>query len=224
MLDLDLRVRLLRALVVAAEEAVDRRDLEAADGADHTRAVRDVLRLQPGEVADEIAGFLLLEEQAAHVLRLALEIGSREVDDRELRAREAPGHGRRGVAHEEADRDHEVVALAGRRRQVRHVVRVRLGDEHASLDAVLLLGVLKTLVRQEVERAVVEPADVGHERDLVGRRSLLDVGLRGTRSGAERQRQDRDQSRRDERRKPTYVHIPSLEVTSTAKLGRLITP
>ena len=50
------------ALVVAAEEAVDRRQLLPADRSDHTRAVRDVLRLQPGEVADEVAGLLLLEE------------------------------------------------------------------------------------------------------------------------------------------------------------------
>jgi hypothetical protein len=53
---------------------VDRRDLLAADGADHLLAAL-VLAYRPGEVADEVAGLLLLEEQALDVLRLALQRG-----------------------------------------------------------------------------------------------------------------------------------------------------
>jgi hypothetical protein len=80
----------------------------------------------------------------------------------------------------------------------------------------LLLGVLQPLVRQEVERAVVETADVGDERDLERRgRSGHDIGLRGRCTGAERQRQDRDQRRRRKRHKRAYFHVPSLEDRTT---------
>ena len=60
----------------------------------------------------------------------------------------------------------EVVLLLRERGQVRHVVRVRLGDEHARLDPELGLGALQALVRELVERAVVEAADVGDQTDL----------------------------------------------------------
>ncbi len=80
------------------------------------------------------------------------------------------------VGHQEPDADDQVVALTCRSGQVRDVVAARLREEDAALDAELLLRVLdQPLVGEEVERAVVETADVGHERDLV--RGLRRCGL-----------------------------------------------
>ena len=59
---------------------------------------------------------------------------------------------------------------------------------------------------------------------LNGAGAAVTSDLADARAGAERQRQDRNECRRDERHELAYFHIPSLEVTSTAKLGRLITP
>ena len=70
------------------------------------------------------------------------------------------------LRHQEADTDDQVVVLLRERREVRHVVGVGARDEHASLDAELLLGALEPLVRKEVEGAVVESADVRDEPDL----------------------------------------------------------
>ena len=148
---------------VAGDVAVDRRDLQAADGADHLLRPRLLLRHEPGEVADEVARLLLLEEEAAHVLRLRLQLGLGVVDDREVHVREARGHPVERVRHQEADGDHEVVVLLRERGQVRDVVGLRLRDHDPALDAELALGALEPLVREEVERAVVEAADVGDE-------------------------------------------------------------
>src|SRR4051794_4281772 len=160
---LDGRIGLLRARLEARDVVVDRRDLLAADARQRATVV---LGVQRGQVADEVTGLLLLERQADDVLRLALHPGRVEVDDRELGARELLRRRRHGVGHEEAVADDEVVLLLRQRRQVRDVVRVLLRHEHATVDAELLDGALEALVRQLVERAVVEAADVGDETDL----------------------------------------------------------
>src|SRR3954454_5028093 len=159
----DAGIGLLRARLEARDVVVDRRDLLAADARQRATVV---LGVQRGQVADEVAGLLLLERQADDVLRLALHPGRVEVDDRELGARELLRRRRHGVGHEEAVADDEVVLLLRQRRQVRDVVRVLLRHEHATVDAELLDGALEALVRQLVERAVVEAADVGDETDL----------------------------------------------------------
>ena len=66
---LDPRIRRLRAGLVAGDEAVDRRLLLSADGADYVLA-RPPLLLERREIADEVAGLLLAEEQALQVRRL----------------------------------------------------------------------------------------------------------------------------------------------------------
>ena len=70
--DLDPGDGLLGAGLVARDEAVDRRLLEAADRADHVRAVAALLG-ERGEVAGEVPDLLLLEDQADDVLRLVLQ-------------------------------------------------------------------------------------------------------------------------------------------------------
>ncbi len=138
-----------------------------------------------GEIAGEVARLLLLEEEAAHVRRLRLHIRLREVDDREVDVGEAVGHGLDRFGHQEADADHDVVVLLGECGEVRDVVRVRARDDDASLDAELVLGPLQPLVREEVERAVVEAADVRDEADLDRRpraAGRVAAGIRGGRA------------------------------------------
>src|SRR3954451_20681023 len=160
---LDAGVGLLGAGLEARDVVVDRRDLLAADARERAAVVLGVERR---EVADEVAGLLLLEGQPDDVLRLALHRQRRVVDDRELLLRELLRGRLDGVGHEEAVADDQVVLLRGERRQVRDVVRVLLGDQDAAVDAELLDGALEALVRQLVERAVVEAADVRYEADL----------------------------------------------------------
>ena len=127
---------LLRAVLVPGDVRVDRRDLLAADGADHAR-----LRHRRRGDAGETPGLLLREQDAAHVLRRALECGRRVVDDRELRVREPLRDGRHLIRHQEPDADDEVVAPRPGR-EVRDVVGRALREEDAAVDAQLLLGVL----------------------------------------------------------------------------------
>src|SRR4051794_32076169 len=115
---LDARVGLLGAGLEARDVAVHRRDLLAADRGDDLLAAR-VLGVEARERAGEVAGLVLLEQQAADVLGLALEAGRREVDDREVRGRELLGDRRHRVRHQEADADHDVVLLLRERREVR---------------------------------------------------------------------------------------------------------
>src|SRR5262249_30645782 len=63
---LDPRVGLLRAVLEPGDVAVDRRDLETTDRADSLAVL--LLGPQTGGVADEVAGLLLTEEEALHVL------------------------------------------------------------------------------------------------------------------------------------------------------------
>src|SRR5215212_5853939 len=162
---LDVRVGLLGARLVAGDVAVHRRDLLAADGRDDLVAAL-VLGVEPGQRADEVAGLVLLEQQAVDVLRLALHQGLRVVDDPEVHGGELVGDRLHRLGHQEADADDEVVLLLRQRGQVRHVVRVLGRREHAALDAQLRLGPLEALVGELVEGAVVEAADVGDEPDL----------------------------------------------------------
>ena len=120
---LDVRVGLLGAGLVAGDVGVHRRDLLAADRGDDLVAAL-VLGVERGERADEVAGLVLLEQQAVDVRGLALHRGLRVVDDREVRVGELLGDGLHRLGHQEADADHDVVLLLGQRGQVRHVVRV----------------------------------------------------------------------------------------------------
>src|SRR5215208_1822161 len=162
---LDVRVGLLGAGLEAGDVAVDRRDLLAADRGDHLVAAL-VLDVEPRQRSDEVAGLVLLEQQAVDVRGLALHQGLRVVDDREVRVRKLLGDGLHRLGHQEADADDEVVLLLGQGREVRHVVRVLARRQNAALDAELRLGPLEALVGELVERAVVEAADVGDETDL----------------------------------------------------------
>src|ERR671923_198559 len=144
------------------------------------RPKRFVMPRSSSAASMRVGVLLLLERQADDVLRLALHLRGREVDDRELRLRELLRRSRDGVGHQEAVADDEVVLLLGQRREVRDVVRVLLGHQHAALDPEILDGPLEPLVGQLVERAVVEAADVGDETDL----DLL--ALRGGRCAAGR--------------------------------------
>jgi hypothetical protein len=103
-----LGLAVLRALLVARDVVVDRRDLLAADARDRVGVV--VLGPQPGEVAGEVARLLLLEEQALDV-RAACP--SRASAEKSTMAKfvvgELLGDRRRRVAHEEAHRDRQVV-------------------------------------------------------------------------------------------------------------------
>ena len=199
---------LLRAVLVAGDVRVDRRDLLAADRADHAR-----LRDRRGGDAGEAPCLLLGEQDAARVLRLALERGRRVVDDRELRVREPLRDGRHLVGHQEPDADDEVVAPRPRR-EVRDVVGGALREEDAAVDAQLLLGVLQALVRERVEALVVQAADVGHERDLEAGRCLCLRRLgRADRGDGQRERRAERERRHD--RPFANRHIPSLVVHLT---------
>src|SRR6188472_980774 len=205
---LDARLDLLRAVLVPGDVMVDRRDLLAADGPDHAR-----LRLRRRGDPGEASGLLLREQDAARVLRRALESGRRIVDDRELRVREPLRDGRKLVGHQEPDADDDVVAPRPGR-EVRDVVGRALREEDASLDAQLLLGVLQALVRERVEALVVQAADVGHERDLEAGRCLCLRRLCRA-DGGDGQRQRRAERKRRDDRPFANRHIPSLMVHLT---------
>src|SRR5215212_12004490 len=101
---LDARVGLLGPRLVARDVVVDGRDLLATDARDDLLATL-LLDVEPGHVAHEVAGLLLLEDQPVDVLGLALEQALRVVDDREVHARERLRDLGGGVGHEEPDRD-----------------------------------------------------------------------------------------------------------------------
>ena len=106
---------------VPGDETVDRRLLVPSDGADHlaTRA----LGAQRCEGADEVADLLLTEEEALRVGRLPFQQRVIVVDDGELDLREALRRGGDRIALRVTDPDHELVALADERGDVRDVVR-----------------------------------------------------------------------------------------------------
>src|SRR6266508_1357557 len=172
-----LRIRLLRAGRVAGEEADDRVNLAGAHGADDLLALVGMpLDLETRDVADEVSRLLLLELDPADVRRLRLKIGPIDVDPREFRVREAGCHGiQRSESEQDADRDHQAVALLGCRSEIWGAVVRRLRDEHTPVDLELLFRPQQADVRQVVESLVVEPADVGDDRDL-DRRLLFLAG------------------------------------------------
>ena len=162
---LDLGIGLLGARLEAGDIVVHRRDLLAADGGDHLGVV--VLRPQRrrGSRPDSPPS-CSLNSRPLDVLGLVLQGGSREVDDREVGVRHLGRDGVRRVRHEEADRDDQVELLLSERRQVRDVVTLLLRDEHPLLDPQLVGRALDAGVGQLVERAVVDPADVGDDTRL----------------------------------------------------------
>ena len=185
--DLDARDGLLGTGDVARDVAIDRRLFEAADGADHI-AARAFLGKR-AEVADQVADLLLPEDQPFDVLRLAFQVGVRHVDDRKLRVRELLRDRGDRISLRETDPDDEVVALAGERGHVRHVVgrRGRLHD--APLDAEHTLRLLQAVVGELVEPVVVELTLVRAQADLehLGRRSRR-AARRGLATGYGRER------------------------------------
>jgi len=103
-----------------------------------------------------------VEEQA---LQVRDGLGRPGVDDGEVGVRIGLCDLLDGALHQEADRDHELVAVQSRVLQVGDVVRAVGGLKHVALDAELRLGLQQALVRQVVEAAVVEAADVGDQAD-----------------------------------------------------------
>ena len=85
---------------------------------------------------------------------------------------------RRGVLHQEADGDHEIVAALGEASQVLHIIRLggRLND--IGVNAELLRRPEQAFVRKLVEAAVVEPADIGDEADPPRQRLRRGAGER----------------------------------------------
>src|SRR5580765_1626350 len=213
--DLDLRVVELRAVLVAGDPDVDRRDLQAADRADDLLAAL-LLGHLGGEVADEAAGLVRRVGQSHHV-PAAVErrardvvVGDREVDVRVL-LRDCVG----GVGEQEAGRDDQVGLLADRLRQVRDVVGGRVRLQLGRLDAELGLGPVETLLLRLVEGAVVELADVADERyELV--RVLAAARARGRRgavaapAAAGREREHRDSAQHVRR----FPHDPHAECST----------
>ncbi len=165
--------------LVAGDEAVDRRLLEATHGAD--RLAAGLLGLERAEVPDEVAHLLLAEEEALDVRRLALQERLVDVDDREVRVGEPLGGRRDRVALREADPDDEVVALAGERGHVRHVVGSGLRLDHTAGDPHLALRALQPLEGELVEAVVVQLPRVGDEPDLERRRRRGRLGRRAAR-------------------------------------------
>src|SRR5215475_504388 len=174
--DLDVRVVELRAVLVAGDPDVDRRDLQPADRADDLLAAL-LLRHLGGEVADQAARLVRRVGQAHHVLAavegrpLDVVVGDREVD-----VRVVLGDGVGGVGEQEAGRDDQVGLLADGLRQVRDVVRGRVRLQLGRLDPELGLRAVEALLLRLVEGAVVELADVADQRDEL-------VGVRARRRG-----------------------------------------
>jgi hypothetical protein len=103
------------------------------------------------------------------------------VDDREVRLREGRRDGvdRRRLG--EADADRQVIALARERREVRDVVLRRLRLKDLLLDPELGLCSQQPDVREMVEAAIVQAADVSDKPDLLA--ALAGGGGRGVGGG-----------------------------------------
>src|SRR5436190_14871857 len=184
---LDVAVCLVDACPVAREVAHDRRDLVGADAAhDHLALLRMARLPETRDVADEIASLLLTELDPADVARLLRQSAPVDVDSGELRVRERRCDiVERPELEQDADGDHEVVALLCRALEVRLAVVRRIRDEDATGDPKLLFGTLEPDERQMVESLVVEAADVSDESHLDRRRALR------ARRGTDDERADR---------------------------------
>ena len=184
---LKLRVDGLGAGAVAGDPVVDRRDLLAADGAQHElarrRAGRADLRLRHlrGEVADEEAGLLGLEGQPVRVRRACRSSAPR---GKSVIAHFTFGNCFAAVLVASASRNpFMTTALAPQLRGgdgVRQVVGLGGRDVDLRLDAEVLLGLQAAEVAEVVEALVVQPGRVGVERGLEG------AGARGRRRAARR--------------------------------------
>src|SRR5215210_3780830 len=223
--DLDLRVARLCTGLVAGDEDVDRRELDPADRADHLLAAC-LLRDHRRHAADEVAVLVRRERQPLHV-RVALERRRlhRVVDDREVRVGEALRGGVQGLCEQEPDRDRHVVALAGERRQVRHVVARLARLDAASGDSEFAFGALQSLERRLVERLVVEAPDVRDEPDLracLFRRARAFTAAVPVVAAASGRREERDEG--NERRRPPTSRHRLLQVSKSAEGGKCIPP
>ena len=208
----------LCAGLVAGDPDVDRRDLDAADGADDLRAALP-LHHERRHVPDETAGLLRRVGQAGDVLGDELALGRRErrdlhriVGDRELPRLALAGEGdlRTRVRQQEACADDRARAAPQRGRQVRDVVRVRVRLQRKRLDLEHPLRPQEPRELRLVERLVVEPTDI---RDECRRQRCL---LRRRRAGAgQRQKRRQRGNRRYERSDGpfAYLHVPSLRVS-----------
>ena len=188
-----LRVDALGAVLVAGDEAHDRRDFHAGDRADDTgfahagrqdaRQVADLILLehQAGDVGQPAVGVAVLHGVRADGVVFGREVGV--VNDRELDVRILLGLDRRRIAHQEADGDDHVVAFSGKGINVLLVVRRLLGLDVLGLDAQVGHRLLHAGPRRLVERLVVHTTDIGHQTDLqsggLGFRSLGRFGHRG---------------------------------------------
>ncbi len=203
----------LRAVLVAGDPDVDRRDLQAADRADHLLAAL-LLDHVRGQVADEAAGLVRRVRQALDV-RVLLE--RRDVDrvvgDREVRVGELLGELVGRVREQEARRDDDVRRLADRGRQVRDVVAHLVRLQRERLDAELALRLVQALELGLVERPVVELADVADERSgdvaviaRAGRGPTGTAVVVAAAAATRRTERDHERQGRDERPTPFVTH------------------
>mmetsp|Transcript_26286 Transcript_26286/g.62295 ORF Transcript_26286/g.62295 Transcript_26286/m.62295 type:complete len:225 (+) Transcript_26286:421-1095(+) len=155
---LDLGVGRLGALLVAALEFADQRNVHAADEADLVG-----LGGQRGHRADQIAALMLLEQHRLHIGQVDLCI-----DDRELGLGEVLGHllQRRGLG--KADADDGAGALLGHAADGLHALRVVADLELEIGLAGLLLPLLGTGIAGLVEGFVELAAHVEDHRGLLG--------------------------------------------------------
>src|SRR5262245_26230024 len=189
---LDERLRALDglrgAVLVARDEGVDRRDLDAAHDADLLLA--HGLGLLGGEHTDETRGLLRGVGDPFLVLEPAdgcnPVVGDRELDVRVLR-----GERLDRVAKQEAGGDDELVAVVHSLLVVRLVVARRVRDVGIRDAVDRARSRLEALELILVESVVVEAGDVAHQRRLVT--GLLRCGRLGA---AERAA---DENRRSER-------------------------
>ena len=129
LIDVDLRIDVLGALLVAALELADQRDVHAAHEADLAGLGGD-----GGQGTHQEGTFMLLEDEGLHV-RLV----DHHVDDGELGVRELGGDLLYRGAHVEADGDDGAVATAGQTTQALLALGFVLGFELLDLDAFVLV-------------------------------------------------------------------------------------
>jgi hypothetical protein len=142
--------------------------------------------VEPGEITGRIAGLLLGEVDPLDVLGRVRGGAAGAVDDREVDIRVLRRHLLERRGHQEADRDHELVAGLCQPSEVRDIVSARLRLQHGALDSELRLGLEEALIGQMVEAVVVEPADVGDQADLeaaAARRARSGAGAAAARRG-----------------------------------------
>src|SRR5919201_192891 len=222
---------------------VDRRDLDAAHRTDSFFLQRAgvVLLQNTGDGADEGARLLFLEEQADDVRVLqvvALRVGSKAIDDREVNVGELAGDGSNRLGHQEADANHQVVLLGCVVRQVGDVIAVCVRFGYVALGAKLsLAGQARADVAggcrlgepdggQVVEALVVEAAGVG-DQPYLDRLLLGTTAASGSTAGRNRdgQRQAHAKAEQTDGWLP-HRSLPSEVGDSSGPLdsGRIVAP